>query len=105
MHILAGAFGFFHWVGISHYINLLFVGFLIRSGLQILSAHPKLYWNDACRPESAWLKFTRRADAERPSSGPPRTRKSLSPRGLRFRAAKTWASGATGTSSARSSGC
>jgi hypothetical protein len=38
MHILAEAFGFFHWVGISHYINLLFVGFLIRSGLQILSA-------------------------------------------------------------------
>jgi sulfoxide reductase catalytic subunit YedY len=60
MHILAEAFGFFHWVGISHYINLLFVGFLMRSGIQILSAHPKLYWNDACRPESTWLKFTRR---------------------------------------------
>jgi sulfoxide reductase catalytic subunit YedY len=57
---LANAFGFFHWVGISHYVNLLFVGFLIRSGLQILSAHPKLYWNDACRPDSTWLKFTRK---------------------------------------------
>jgi DMSO/TMAO reductase YedYZ molybdopterin-dependent catalytic subunit len=60
MQVLAQVFGFFHWVGISHYINLLFVGFLIRSGLQILSAHPKLYWNDACRPERAWLKFTRK---------------------------------------------
>jgi len=60
MHILAKVFGFFHWVGISHYINLLFVGFLIRSGLQILSAHPKLYWNDACRPERTWLKFPRK---------------------------------------------
>jgi len=58
MPMLAKALGFFHWVGISHYINLLFVSFLIRSGLQILSAHPKLYWDDACRPESAWLKLT-----------------------------------------------
>ncbi len=52
--------GFFHWVGISHYVNLLLVGFLIRSGLQVLSAHPKLYWNDHCRPGSEWLKFTRK---------------------------------------------
>jgi hypothetical protein len=40
------------WVGVSHYINLLLVGFLIRSGLQILSAHPKLYWNDAAAPSA-----------------------------------------------------
>ena len=60
MQFLAKMFGFFHWVGISHYVNLLFVGFLIRSGLQILSAHPKLYLNDACRPDSGWLKFTRK---------------------------------------------
>lgn len=60
MHWLANAFGFFHWVGISHYVNLLLVGFLIRSGLQILSAHPKLYWNDHCRPGSEWLRLTRK---------------------------------------------
>ena len=60
MHWLADAFGFFHWVGISHFVNLLFVGFLIRSGLQILSAHPKLYWNDHCRPGSEWLKLSRK---------------------------------------------
>lgn len=60
MHWLADAFGFFHWVGISHFVNLLLVGFLIRSGLQILSAHPKLYWNDHCRPGSEWLKLTRK---------------------------------------------
>jgi DMSO/TMAO reductase YedYZ molybdopterin-dependent catalytic subunit/thiosulfate reductase cytochrome b subunit len=30
---------------------------LIRSGLEILSAHPKLYWNDNCLPGSAWLKL------------------------------------------------
>ncbi len=60
MHIITKVFGFFHWVGISHYVNLLFVGFLMRSGLQILSAHPKLYWNDSCRPDRAWLKLTRK---------------------------------------------
>jgi sulfoxide reductase catalytic subunit YedY len=56
MHMLAQAFGFFHRVGISHYLNLLLLGFLIRSGFQILSAHPKLYWNEHCAPGSEWLR-------------------------------------------------
>lgn len=60
MHLLAKAFGFFHWVGISHYLNLLLLGFLIRSGLQVLSAHPKLYWNEHCAPGSEWLRLTRK---------------------------------------------
>jgi len=50
----------FHWIGISHYVNLLFVGFLVRSGLEILSAHPKLYWRDDCRPGSEWLRLSRK---------------------------------------------
>ncbi len=60
MEMLVDAFGFFHWVGISHYVNLVLVGFAIRSGLQVLSAHPKLYWNDACEPQRAWLRLTRK---------------------------------------------
>ena len=48
------------WLRVSHFINLLFIGLLIRSGLQILGAHPRLYWNDGCKPESAWLRLTRR---------------------------------------------
>jgi methionine sulfoxide reductase catalytic subunit len=60
MRFFAQAFGFFSWVGISHFINLLFISLLIRSGLEILSAHPKLYWNDDCRVGSEWLKFTRK---------------------------------------------
>lgn len=60
MHGLAKVFGFFYWVGISHYLNLLLLGFLIRSGLQVLSAHPKLYWNQHCTPGSEWLRFTRK---------------------------------------------
>ena len=55
-----GALGFLHWVGVTHYLNLLFVGFLLRSGLEIFSAHPKLYWNDGCRPGTEWLKLTRK---------------------------------------------
>ena len=60
MHGLAKVFGFFYWVGISHYLNLLLLGFLIRSGLQVLSAHPKLYWNEHCAPGSEWLRLTRK---------------------------------------------
>ena len=33
------------WLRITHYINLLFMFLLIR-GLQILMAHPRLYWSD-----------------------------------------------------------
>jgi len=60
MGFFSQAFGFFYWVGISHFINLLFISLLVRSGLEILSAHPKLYWNDECRVGSEWLKFTRK---------------------------------------------
>lgn len=45
------------WLRALHFCNLLFVTLLIRSGLEILSAHPKLYWNDDCLPGSAWLNF------------------------------------------------
>lgn len=43
------------WLRALHFCNLLFVTLLIRSGLEILSAHPKLYWNDNCLPGTAWL--------------------------------------------------
>ena len=47
------------WLRALHFCNLLFVTLLIRSGLEILSAHPKLYWNDDCLPGSAWLRLGR----------------------------------------------
>jgi hypothetical protein len=34
--------GFPLWIGITHYINFLFIILLIRSGLQILLDHPRL---------------------------------------------------------------
>ena len=51
--------GFPHWIGITHYINLIFITLLIRSGIQILAQHPRLYFNDHCTPGSEWLKFTK----------------------------------------------
>lgn len=48
------------WLRATHLLNILFLSLLIRSGLEILSAHPKLYWNDNTRADNAWLKFTKK---------------------------------------------
>lgn len=48
------------WLRATHYLNVLFLAFMARSGLEILSAHPKFYWNDDCTPGSEWLSFTRK---------------------------------------------
>ena len=44
--------GFPAWVCWTHYVNFLFIILLIRSGLQILIDHPRLYWNVHCTPGS-----------------------------------------------------
>src|SRR5919199_2734063 len=48
------------WIRFAHFINLIFITLLIRSGIEILSALPKLYWHDDCRPGTEWIKFTRK---------------------------------------------
>jgi sulfoxide reductase catalytic subunit YedY len=48
------------WIRLTHVINILFLTLLARSGLEILAAHPKLYWNDHSHPDSEWLRFTRK---------------------------------------------
>ncbi len=58
--LVIAALGFPWWLRLDHFINLLFIGLLIRSGIQILAAHPRLYWNDGCKPSSNWLNFTRK---------------------------------------------
>ena len=60
MPIVFASFGFPWWLRVSHLINLFFIGLLIRSGIQILAAHPRLYWNDGCKPSSNWLNFTQK---------------------------------------------
>lgn len=48
------------WLRIEHWLNLLFVTLIIRSGIEILATHPKLYWNDHSTPGSEWARFTRK---------------------------------------------
>src|SRR5579871_1334085 len=48
------------WLRATHFFNFLFLSLLVRSGLEVLSAHPRLYWNDHCTPSSEWLKFTKK---------------------------------------------
>lgn len=49
--------GFPLWLRITHFINLFCILLLMRSGIQILADHPKLYWNDASIDGSEWVKF------------------------------------------------
>ena len=49
--------GFPLWLRINHFINLFCIFVLMRSGVQILADHPKLYWNDDTTPENEWIKF------------------------------------------------
>jgi methionine sulfoxide reductase catalytic subunit len=51
-------FGFPAWLRITHYLTFLFMILLIRSGLQILMDHPRLYWNVNCTPGTEWLRLT-----------------------------------------------
>jgi DMSO/TMAO reductase YedYZ molybdopterin-dependent catalytic subunit/thiosulfate reductase cytochrome b subunit len=50
--------GFPAWLRLTHYVNFLFLVLLIRSGLQILADHPRLYGNVHCTPGTEWLRFT-----------------------------------------------
>ncbi|MGI9149781.1 MAG: molybdopterin-dependent oxidoreductase [Chloroflexota bacterium] len=52
--------GFPVWIRLTHLFNILFVTLLIRSGIEILAAHPKLYLKDDCTPGTEWIRFTPR---------------------------------------------
>lgn len=48
------------WLRIEHWVNVLFVTLLIRSGIEILATHPKLYWGYDSKPGAEWARFTRK---------------------------------------------
>jgi DMSO/TMAO reductase YedYZ molybdopterin-dependent catalytic subunit/thiosulfate reductase cytochrome b subunit len=50
--------GFPVWISLSHWVNFFFLMLIIRSGLSILADHPRLYWNNSCKPNSSWIRFT-----------------------------------------------
>ncbi len=48
------------WLRAAHLINVIFIILIIRSGIEILSAHPKLYINDNSVDGKQWIKFTKK---------------------------------------------
>ncbi len=45
------------WVGAQHFLNLFLLVFIMRSGLQILSDHPRLYWTRHSTPGRDWFRI------------------------------------------------
>lgn len=48
------------WVVITHFLNIFFLLLLARSGLEVLSAFPKLYWHEDCPPGREWLRLSKK---------------------------------------------
>jgi DMSO/TMAO reductase YedYZ molybdopterin-dependent catalytic subunit/thiosulfate reductase cytochrome b subunit len=57
--------GFPTWLRVQHFLNLLFMGFIIRSGIQVLADHPRLYWKRDCTPGTEWFRFQKAIPTER----------------------------------------
>lgn len=49
--------GFPWWLQVQHFLNMFFMLFIMRAGLQILADHPRLYWGRDCMPGSDWFRF------------------------------------------------
>jgi thiosulfate reductase cytochrome b subunit len=49
--------GFPTWLRLLHFLNLLFMTFIVRAGVQILADHPRLYWKRDCTPGTEWFRF------------------------------------------------
>ncbi len=49
--------GFPAWLRLEHFLNFLFMAFIIRAGIQVLADHPRLYWKRDCTPVSEWFHF------------------------------------------------
>lgn len=45
------------WLRVQHFLNLFLLIFIIRSGLQILADHPRLYWTRHSTPGREWFRF------------------------------------------------
>lgn len=48
------------WLRIEHWLNVLFLTLVMRSGIEILASHPKLYWREDSKPGTEWARFTRK---------------------------------------------
>jgi DMSO/TMAO reductase YedYZ molybdopterin-dependent catalytic subunit/thiosulfate reductase cytochrome b subunit len=52
--------GYPWWLRIEHVINIFFMVFLIRSGIEIIATHPLFYWNNHSKPGTEWARFSPR---------------------------------------------
>jgi methionine sulfoxide reductase catalytic subunit len=52
------------WVGVQHFLNLFLLLFILRSGLQILSDHPRLYWTRHSTPGRDWFRVQKPVPAD-----------------------------------------
>jgi methionine sulfoxide reductase catalytic subunit len=50
--------GFPGWMRLQHFLNMFFMYFIMRAGIQILADHPRLYWNGDCTPGTEWFRFS-----------------------------------------------
>jgi methionine sulfoxide reductase catalytic subunit len=57
--------GFPSWLRLSHFLNLFFMIFIIRAGIQILADHPRLYWKRDCTPGTEWFRFQKDVPTDR----------------------------------------
>ena len=60
------------FVVLTHWLNVLFLLLMARSGIEVLSAFPKLYWHRDCPPGREWARFSKKAygaDSRRTWSG------------------------------------
>lgn len=65
--------GFPMWLRVQHFLNLFFMIFIIRAGLQILADHPRLYLDAGCRPDTEWLRLRGPVPADRRNPEDPDT--------------------------------
>ncbi|MEO9221665.1 MAG: molybdopterin-dependent oxidoreductase, partial [Mycobacteriaceae bacterium] len=52
------------WARWQHFFNLFFLLFILRSGLQILSDHPRLYWTRHSTPGRDWFRIQKPVPAD-----------------------------------------
>ncbi|MDQ2959280.1 MAG: molybdopterin-dependent oxidoreductase, partial [Actinomycetota bacterium] len=52
------------WIGVQHFFNLFLLVFIIRSGVQILSDHPRLYWTRHSTPGKDWFRVQKPVPAD-----------------------------------------
>jgi thiosulfate reductase cytochrome b subunit len=52
------------WVGWQHFVNLFLLVFIIRSGVQIMTDHPRLYWTRHSTPGRDWFRFQHEVPAD-----------------------------------------